>query len=145
MDSNFDADIHARRHHRARSSASGGIMLILLGLIFLAWTLGLFRFDLHALWPGLNLDALWPGINWGLVWPVFILLPGIIQLLRASTVQTPQERARLLEGGAVLVVLALFLFAAAASIIPWGNLWPLLLILGGGLILFRRGALSQSS
>jgi hypothetical protein len=132
VDQSTETHVIGRRH--SRSSAGSGLALILLGLVLFAWTQGMFSFDLHGIWPG---------INWGLVWPVFILLPGIVQLLRAPTVTEPQERARLLEGGAIMVVLALFFFAAAASLIPWSGLWPLFLVLGGALLLMRQGGLSR--
>jgi hypothetical protein len=113
----------ARRAERRRARASrrgggwiAGVVLILLGLVFLLQNFGRFSFE-----------------NW---WAVFILIPALGSF--ASAWNTYQDSGGFtaavrgpLVGGLILTTIALiFLFN-----ISFGIYWPVLLILGGLLIL----------
>lgn len=111
-------DIERRdRYQSAYGTWIPGIVLILLGVVFLAQNY--LNVDLH---------------NW---WALFILIPAFFALERAVyLMQAGQGAAAVgpLVGVGVLVLLtAIFLFD-----LPFGQLWPLLLILAGVGLLFSR-------
>ncbi len=99
----------------------GGIVLVLLGVYFLLQNLGyVFRLPFD--------------INW---WALFILIPAgailnnVWRSYKANGDQLVGEaRNQLIVGLLIALVAFFFLFE-----ISWGNFWPLLLILGGALIL----------
>ena len=90
----------------------GGVVLIVLGLIFLAQNIGGFELG-----------------NW---WAIFILIPALASLANAWRIYqahgrlTAQARGPLV-GGLILVLVALTFFLG----LDWGKIWPLFLILAG--------------
>jgi len=120
MNSNQSFDDNERRPFRGDASSNwvAGVVLVLIGLIFLSQNL--FGF-------GLN--------NW---WALFILIPAASQLTKAYQMYrsegrlSAQGRGALL-GGAFLCFLAFaFLFG-----INFGLVWPVLLIAAGLIILIN--------
>lgn len=109
----------ARREGRGSSGWIGGVVLILLGLFFLLQNFS--NFELQ---------------NW---WALFILIPAVSSfanawnLYRDSGSQFTSAVTRPLLGGTILTfVAAIFLFG-----IDFGIFWPVLIILGGLMILFN--------
>jgi uncharacterized membrane protein len=125
----FSSDRYERRAERraerkARRDRGGGIwvggaVLIVLGLVVMARNLG------YAIIG-----------NW---WALLILLPGVAALANAYTGYRDAgykltRRARgSLMGGLILV----FIAASLLFDLRWGNLWPMLLIMGGIAILLN--------
>jgi hypothetical protein len=102
-----------------RSSIFGGILLILLGLVFLVATLGVYNF------------------NWGNIWPAFPMIFGLSLLAQAFTVEE-SRRAGFAGSGVMLVSLALFFFANTLGVFSWSDqrvLWPVYLLIGGAAFL----------
>lgn len=108
-----------RRHRRDDMPWLGGLILIVLGVIFLAGN-----------FTGFQLT------NW---WALFILIPALGSLGTAWRLYqthgrwTAASRGPLFGGLILLAVAAMFLFN-----LNWGRLWPVLLILAG------LGALSNA-
>jgi hypothetical protein len=96
----------------------GGIILVLLGLIFLAQNLG---YPVPEKW-----------------WTVFLLIPALGASFAAWNAYQRDGR---LNGEATAALLgAVTLFAIAAALLfdfAWGTLWPLVLVAVGGGILIR--------
>jgi hypothetical protein len=91
----------------------GGVLLILIGIVFLARNL-----------TGFGLD------NW---WALFILIPAFGSLAQAWRIYqssggrlTPAARGPLTGGLVLLLVAAVFLFD-----VDWGQVWPVILIVIG--------------
>ena len=100
----------------------GGLILIILGVVFLAQNLtGTFVFH-----------------NW---WALFILLPGLAALANAwrryqTDGRLTREARSSLFGGVFLVILAaVFIFD-----LNWGAIWPVFLILFGISLLFNSAS-----
>lgn len=87
------------------SSMIGGIVLIVLGLIFFAATQGAFSLD------------------WGNIWPAFVILAGVVMLARAFSTANPVERSGSAIGGTLVTLLGALFFATTFGVISWG-LWP---------------------
>lgn len=125
-DSNpFEArDISRRERREMRGGASpwlGGVILIVLGLIFLAQNLHIATFT-----------------NW---WAIFILIPAVgafntaWRRYQAAGGRLTSDATGSLIGGLVLTVVALaFLFNLGLNA---GLFWPLLLIIGGLALLLQ--------
>ena len=125
-DSNpFEArDIGRRERREMRGGASpwlGGVILIVLGLIFLAQNLHIATFT-----------------NW---WAIFILIPAVgafntaWRRYQAAGGRLTSDATGSLIGGLVLTVVALaFLFNLGLNA---GLFWPLLLIIGGLALLLQ--------
>ena len=100
-----------------KSNATAGAVLIGLGLIFLATTLG---------WVS------WAFI--GSLWPLALIVPGAALLLGG-------DRRRVV-GGVVLLGLGAVFLAFSMGLLPpgsWGALWPVFLIIPGVALLVGRG------
>lgn len=109
----------ARRESRGSSGWLGGVVLILLGLYFLLQNFT--NFELQ---------------NW---WALFILIPAVSSFANAwngyreSDNQLTSAVTRPLLSGTILTfIAAIFLFG-----IDFGIFWPVLIILGGLMILFN--------
>ena len=106
-----------RRSSRAAGSLEGGLVLILLGVVFLLQQLG--GFKLH---------------NW---WAIFILIPALTSLGAAAALYRRSDRftyavrSSLFGGLIPLAVALIFLFD-----LSWSIFWPLFLILPGLGMLF---------
>lgn len=109
----------------------GGMVLIVLGAFILLQNMGFLWFS-----------------NW---WALFILAPGLLILYRAwQAYQASGEqfsrhvRTQLLGGIIVTALGVTFLFDInlhrLGLHINWGQYWPVLLILLGAVLLFRRGS-----
>ena len=106
-----------RRSHRDRDSWIVGLVLVLVGIVFLLQTMGLFFL-----------------MNW---WALFILIPAIAAF--AGAWREYQSAGRVtggvrgsLFGGLLVTLVALILLFN----LDWGMFWPVLLIIGGlGLLL----------
>jgi len=142
---------------------NGGI-LIMLGCIFLA--ANLYDFDAETYWPVFflipillsfgaflrdrkNAGALipvaifiimgavfqycvsdgWHNMEW--LWPAFILGPGLGILLQYSITR---EQRLLIPTGILIGLSAIFFLTTS----PYSDLWPLLLIIAGGALMWRR-------
>jgi len=104
-----------------RGGWMGGLILIVVGAIFLLRNFGLLAIPLFD--------------NW---WALFILIPAVAALGNAW--RTYQHQGRLggevigsLIGGLVLLSVALVFLLA----LDWASVWPIFLILGGASILLR--------
>ncbi len=114
----------ASQSRRDNAALVGGMVLVLIGVYFLLQNLGIvFRLPFD--------------INW---WALFILIPaGMIlsnvwRSYRANGDRLVGEaRNQLIVGVLIAAVALVFLFD-----IGWDNFWPLLLILGGVLILLAN-------
>jgi hypothetical protein len=87
----------------------GGIVLIVLGLIFFAMTQGI-----------LNL-------SWGGLWPIFLVLVGIVGLARAFETGSPTRRAGAVMGSSIVLLMGAFFFATTLGLLDWSDhqaLWP---------------------
>ncbi|OGF11186.1 MAG: hypothetical protein A2W00_10030 [Candidatus Eisenbacteria bacterium RBG_16_71_46] len=94
----------------------GGLLLILLGVLFLAGNLGAIEVH-HAI------------ERW---WPLVLILLGLTKLVNAG--------ARGLASGILLVTLGSLLLAFSLGYLPWrmvDQLWPLALVAVGISMLFR--------
>jgi hypothetical protein len=133
---NTNQNVPPRPYRSGGSSLVGGIVLIVLGLIFFVGTQGIFNFDWNDLWNNFW-NTLWPGlsVDWSLYWPLFPLGVGLALLLGATLTHDPDARQHLLRSGTILVLLSVFFFAATWQLISWA-LWPILLVVAGVLILF---------
>ena len=143
MNTNQDSGAYSGRSRRSRTDSGGGIVLVLVGLIALAWTQGFINLDLRGILPDFNMERIWPGFNWGLAWPVFLLIPGVLLLGTAAMSVDPRQRTEKLGGGALLVVLSAYFFANMWGLVS-GDLWPVLLVVGGVLVLLRSRAAGPS-
>jgi predicted membrane protein len=113
----------ARRTYGGVSAGHGeglrlvvGAVVLLLGVLFLLENLGYI-----------------PAVRWGAFWPVLLIALGVSRLVEA------RGSSRQL-GGAVLLVIGLVFLAINLGFLPpliWRLLWPVLLILGGVLLLVR--------
>jgi len=102
-----------RRHHAAIAPA---IVLIAVGAIFLLNNLHLFYF--HDVWR---------------YWPVILIALGIVKLVDS------QDTSHRLGGGILTAAGAFFLAQSLGFLdISFGQLWPLMLIALGGLMLLQR-------
>ncbi len=101
-----------------QSQIVGGIVLVLLGVVFLLEQAGAFVLT----------------GNW---WAIFILAPGLFMLWRAYTTYSSantltKEARQQISGGVTLIVVAgIFIFN-----LDWGRVWPVFLILAGIWTLF---------
>lgn len=107
-----------RQHYGWVGPGIGGIVLVLLGLVFLAQNFGYVMPD-----------------NW---WAVFLLIPAVGAFIAASEVyrahgQLGGEGTAALLGGIVFAGMAVMFFFD----IGWGLFWPLILIAIGAGILIR--------
>jgi hypothetical protein len=136
MDTYRSRDTSSHRERRPVTGGGGGVVLIFAGLLALAWTQGLIRLDLRSILPNLDMERIWPGFNWGLAWPIFLLIPGILLLAGAALSTDPRQRVDKLRGGTVLVALSAFFFASMWGVLSV-DLWPVLMVIGGGLMLLR--------
>lgn len=90
----------------------GGVVLIVIGVIFLVGNLTDFYLD-----------------NW---WALFILIPGVMAFANAWRTRkedghwSTQARGSLIGGLGISLVALIFLLN-----LDWGTMWPLFLILGG--------------
>jgi hypothetical protein len=95
-----------------------GVILIGLGIIFLAMTMGLLA-----------------GAAMGLLWPFFMIVPGAMMLFGG-------DRSKIV-GGLVLLGLGMVFLSTTTGLLPWssmGYVWPLFLIIPGLALLFGRAA-----
>lgn len=99
-----------------------GIVLIVLGLIFLATTQGYFNFD------------------WGTIWPAFVVLGGVIPLLNLPNAHTPAQRGGLVIGATIPILLGVYFFGAVNNWIGW-EMWPVYPLIVG--IAFFAGYLAS--
>ncbi len=109
----------ARRESRGSSGWIGGVVLIVLGLIFLLQNFS--NFELQ---------------NW---WALFILIPAVSSFANAWNAYRDNDNQLtsavtrpLLSGTVLTFIAAIFLFG-----IDFGLFWPVLIILGGLMILFN--------
>ena len=101
---------------KQRSQMTTGLVLIALGLIFLAQRLTLLpHFDFHRLWP------------------VFLVVLGLAKFL------TPSEEGRW-GGGAWLMFLGLLFLLHTYQIFRLSDSWPLFIVASGLSILFGRSS-----
>ena len=115
--------------YRTPGSALIGMLLIMLGAVFLLATEG------------------WLGLSWGTIWPAFLLILGILALGQALAAPVAQ-RAGLSALGAFLALLSIFFFVTTRGAVAWADqatLWPLYVIflgaagvVGAGAAGFRR-------
>lgn len=143
MNANQNSGAYSGRTRRSRTDSGGGVVLVAVGLIALAWTQGFIDLDLRGILPNFDMEKIWPGFNWGLAWPIFLLIPGAVMLATSAVPGDPQERAGRLRGGLVLVALSAFFFASAFGLLAIG-VWPVLLVLVGLLMLIRPRATGPS-
>lgn len=95
-----------------------GLLLILLGGVFLVATFGV------------------AGLNWDTIWPVFIMLVGLGPLVTAFTEHQddPRRRALPVMISSFLLMLGVFFFATTLEYFSWsdqGKLWPVYIIIIG--------------
>ncbi len=103
-----------KHKHDPLSSMTGGLILILLGVLFLLVTMD------H--------------ISWGSWWQYFLMGLGVILILeaiiRSASPSYRRDISGKLIGGFILI------FIGGAFIIGWSNWWPLILIaVGVGILL----------
>jgi hypothetical protein len=124
----FSSDRYERRAERraerkARRDRGGGIWvggaLIVLGLVVMARNLG------YAIIG-----------NW---WALLILLPGVAALANAYTSYRNAEYrlTRSVRGSLMVGLILVFIAASLLFDLRWGNLWPMLLIMGGITVLLN--------
>lgn len=105
------------RHANQNSGVIAGALLILLGIVFLLTTAGVF------------------GLDWGNFWPIFLTIGGICFLVPAFLTDHPDKRAGWVIPGVMLILISAFFFATTLEIgITWsdqGTLWPLYTIIFG--------------
>lgn len=97
----------AKRDNNGNLVAGG--LLIILGLLFLAVTLGVFQ------------------LNWTNFWPIIPMAVGLYLLLLALTTHDLNRRGGLVIGGTIPFLIGLFFFATTLGVIEWdlqGRLWP---------------------
>jgi Domain of unknown function (DUF5668)/B-box zinc finger len=108
----------------------GGIVLILLGVLFLLHTMGL----------ELGLDRFWPLILIGLGGWMFARNWALLGVASGGRCQCARCRAGRLMGPAVLVTIGfLFLFETLGRV-SFGRSWPILLLVIGGVKLYQNTA-----
>ena len=93
----------------SKSSVVGGVVLILLGLIFFVAEQGMF------------------GLDWGSIWPLFPMALGVGLLAMAVVADNPRARAGLVLPGTIALLLGAFFMATTTGILSWsdqGTLWP---------------------
>ena len=102
-----------RRRRPSSNAWMGGVILIVIGVVFLLGNVSGFRLD-----------------NW---WALFILIPAVASLgnawraYRGSDKQfTGSVRSSLIGGLVLLAVAGIFLFN-----LDWGRVWPIFLVLAG--------------
>jgi hypothetical protein len=89
-----------------------GVLLIILGLVFLAFTQNLF------------------GLQWsdvGDFWPVFPIIGGLFVLVPALAATSSHARGAMVFAGAIPVLVGLFFFSITLGVFSWGDLsflWP---------------------
>jgi hypothetical protein len=108
------------------ASMVGGIVLILLGIIFFAVTQG--AFDL----------------NWGSIWPIFPMLAGLGLIMLGFTTESPQSRGALVFSGSIPLLVGAFFFATTTGIFSRGDqgtLWPVYPLIVG--VAFFAGYLAS--
>jgi len=103
-----------------KSNSTGqqaGVLLILLGGIFMVATLGA------------------GGLGWGTIWPAFIMAVGAAFIAQAFLGDgEPAKRAWPMTVGSFLLLLGGFFFTITLEVFSWGDhvpLWPLYLIMFG--------------
>lgn len=110
-----------------QSGAVGAFVLIGIGVIFLLDNLGFVRFGAVAR-----------------LWPVVLIVLGVLLLFRhhETGCQCERCRARGLMGPAVLITLGVLFLAESIGAYRFGfhRTWPLLLIVIGILLIYRRSA-----
>lgn len=87
----------------------GGILLIVLGLIFFGMTQGLLN------------------VSWGALWPIFLVVGGIVGLTRAFETDSPTRRAGAVLGSSIVLLMGAFFFATTLGLLAWDDhkaLWP---------------------
>jgi hypothetical protein len=91
---------------------AGGVLLIILGLVFLAFTQNLF------------------GLQWsdvGDFWPVFPIIGGLIVLLPALAATSSHARGAIVFAGTIPVLVGLFFLSITLGVFSWADhsfLWP---------------------
>ena len=101
-------------NRKQTSQVTTGLLLIVLGLIFL----------------GQRLDVL-PNLDLMRLWPVFLLVPGLVRFLEPSA-----EGRR--SGGAWMVFIGALFLLHTYDIFRLDDSWPLFIVAGGVSILFGR-------
>ena len=102
--------------HMGSSHVTGGLILVAIGVLFLLGNLNIVR-----------------AIDWIAYWPVILIVIGLVQLVD-STSSTGR-----IGGGVMLVVGGLFLADNLDFLhFPIWNLWPLILIAVGVMMLWNR-------
>jgi Domain of unknown function (DUF5668) len=99
----------AKRHINDSGSLLAGGLLILVGLIFLAVTQGLFN------------------LSWTNFWPILPTVAGLYVLTLAALAPDRARRGGLVLGGTIPFLVGLFFFATTMGFISWemqGRLWP---------------------
>jgi hypothetical protein len=100
----------------SRYSIAGPIVLIVLGLLFLLNNFG-FRIPIGRLFRDL--------------WPMFLIVPGILNMLKASAMGISGRRHGLFTGGVMLVTVGVLFLIDNFTEVGFGRTWPLLLISAG--------------
>jgi hypothetical protein len=88
-----------------QGNITGGIVLIALGLVFLAATQGFLN------------------VNWGTIWPAFVVLAGVLGLTGLPYANTPAKRGAIVQGSTLPILLGIYFFAALNGWLSWA-LWP---------------------
>jgi hypothetical protein len=101
-------------NRKQTSQVATGLMLILLGLVFL----------------GQRLDIV-PNLDLMRVWPVFLLVTGLVRFFE------PREDGRR-GGGAWMIFLGVLFLLHTYDIFRLDDSWPLFIVAGGVSILFGR-------
>ena len=91
---------------RDAGTTIGGLVLIVLGVVFFVVTQGAFDLD------------------WGNIWPIFPTLGGLLLLAMAFFSQSATQRNSLVFAGTIPLLLGFFFFATTRDILSWG-LWPI--------------------
>jgi hypothetical protein len=91
------------------SSLVGGLLLIVLGLIFFFVTQGTF------------------GLDWSNFWPLIPMIAGVGMLVMAFVADNPKERAGWVIWGTIALLVGAFFMITTTGILSWedqGTLWP---------------------
>ena len=106
-------------NRQQRSQVTSGVLLIVLGLVFLAAQSG---------WP------IAAALNFGRLWPVLLLVLGLGRVLVPAD-DGPSGRI----GGAWLILVAGVFLMNNYGVMPLSQSWPLFIVLAGASLLFGGG------